>query len=91
MSFDKARVLAGVCWFFLLLATGVTWLSGEAGHISSKLVVLLLTLTFLKGSVIALNFMHLSEAPRLWRYAVMGWLSVTCMVVYIAYSLGVNA
>lgn len=61
----------------LLLATALTWAVGESGWLrgagkASATLVLLLALV--KGAGIALDFMELREAPRLWRWLVLGWL-----------------
>jgi len=61
----------------LLLATALTWAVGESGGLRSAgglSSAFILVLALLKGAAIALDFMELREAPRLWRWLVLGWL-----------------
>lgn len=63
----------------LLLATALTWWLGESGallHGSWPAIALVLGIAWVKGSLIALDFMELRHAPWFWRYVVLGWLSV---------------
>lgn len=61
----------------LLLATALTWAVGESGWLrsaGSASATFILVLALVKGAGIALDFMELREAPRLWRWFVLGWL-----------------
>lgn len=63
----------------LLGATALTWALGESGTLRQggwAAAALVLGLAFAKGVCIALDFMELRHAPRLWRRAVLAWLAL---------------
>ena len=74
---------------FLLLATAVTFAFGEAGLVARTAwpVYVMLSLAFLKGLWIALDFMELRHAPPLWRRLVVGWLAVVVLLILLAWAL----
>ena len=48
----------------------------------------MLGIAFVKGAVVALEFMALRHAPALWRNLSVGWLVLVCTLVGIAYWKG---
>lgn len=76
-------------WLLLVLATVLTWWLGESGAaVRSELLsaAIVLGLAAFKGALIALDYMELRHAPRLWRRLVLGWL-----VLVMALLLGASA
>ena len=65
----------------LALATLASWWLGEGAagsgqHLGQLATALVLALSALKGTLIALDYMELRHAPAMWRRVVMGWLVV---------------
>ncbi|MDP2770149.1 MAG: cytochrome C oxidase subunit IV family protein [Giesbergeria sp.] len=77
-------------WLLLLVITGVTFWMGESGSSASSLAVALvvLGLAFVKGMLVALEFLELREAPALWRWLIAGWLVLVLGLIVLAYALG---
>lgn len=75
-------------WLILLAVTAATyWLgeSGVAGHGSMMPMLILFSLTFVKGVVVILDFLELRHAPALWRWVVLIWLAVVLVGIVLAY------
>ena len=77
MQFTKTDLIFAL----LALATlGSSWLGEGAAvsgqHLGTFATLAVLVLSAFKGSLIALDYMELRSAPKLWRRAVMGWLVV---------------
>lgn len=62
-----------VLWALLIALTFVSWWFGHHVH-AIWLPLLVVGLTAIKGQIIIDWFMELAHAPRLFRYAVGGWL-----------------
>ena len=77
-------------WLLLLVITGVTFWMGESGSSAGSLAVALvvLGLAFVKGMLVALEFLELREAPALWRWLIAGWLVLVLGLIVLAYALG---
>lgn len=80
-------------WLLLLGVTAATFWIGEGGfvgHSAMLPVLLLFALTFVKGLVVILEFLELRHAPALWRWLVIGWLTLVLGLIVLAYwiSLG---
>lgn len=78
---------AWLLWAGLMLATVMTWRLGE-GSGGLLLAAIVLGIAFVKGAVVALEFMALRHAPALWRNLSVGWLVLVCTLVGIAYWKG---
>ena len=65
-------------WLALMAATAITVLLGETGQVQGRAwpVLVMFGLSFVEGAWIALDFMELRHAPRVWRWFVLGWLAV---------------
>lgn len=75
-------------WLLLLGVTAVTFWIGEggfAGHNTMAPVLLLFALTYVKGLVVSLEFLELRHAPALWRWLVIGWLTLVLALIVLAY------
>ncbi|MCE1251467.1 MAG: cytochrome C oxidase subunit IV family protein [Comamonadaceae bacterium] len=71
-------------WVLLLLATALTWWLGESGNaVRAEFVsaAIVLGLAAFKGYLIAMDYMELRHAPRLWRGLVLGWLLVVALAL----------
>lgn len=71
-------------WALLLLATLLTWWLGESGSaVRAEFIsaVIVLGLAAFKGYLIAMDYMELRHAPRLWRSLVLGWLLVVTLAL----------
>jgi len=76
-------------WVVLVMATLVTYALGEsgtAGRAGMWATVLMFALTFVKGTLIALDYMALRQAPLMWRLLIMGWLLVVTVFIIGAYA-----
>jgi len=60
-------------WLVLLALTISAWLAGHRLD-GAWLPLLVLGLAAIKGQLVIDHFMELKHAPRLFRYAVSGWL-----------------
>lgn len=72
---------ADTTFALLALATLASWWLGEGAavsgqHLGTVATLVVLALSGVKGTLIALDYMELRQAPALWRRAVMGWLVV---------------
>lgn len=74
-------------WLVLIVATLFTWRLGESSG-GAALAAVVLGIAFVKGAVIALEFMALRHAPALWRNLALGWLVLVCFLIGIAYWKG---
>ena len=75
-------------WLLLLGVTAITFWIGEGGfvgHSAMLPVLLLFGLTFVKGLVVILEFLELRHAPALWRWLVIGWLTLVLCLILQAY------
>lgn len=84
-----------VVWALLVLATGVTFAAGELQSASVDatgpwLVAAVLVLAGAKGALVALDFMELRHAPRLWRVVVLGWIALVIAGILAAYLKGLS-
>ena len=50
--------------------------------------LVVLGLAFVKGMLVALEFLELREAPALWRWLIAGWLVLVLGLIVLAYALG---
>lgn len=82
---------ATVIWVVLIAATIVTWSVGENGSSGPAVVGLLFTIAFGKGAMIILDYMALRRAPLMWPLLALGWMSLVCALIGIAYWKGLAA
>ena len=84
---NTLRKLPGIdrLWFFLSLATGITWGVADSGRSGMAIVLFVFALAVVKGAVVILDFMELRHAPALWRRVVLGWLLVVVAGILFAY------
>ncbi|MGV6853444.1 MAG: cytochrome C oxidase subunit IV family protein [bacterium] len=81
MSAKTTKTHAGPVFFLLLL---LTFLNAGMGFIdySGKVVIFILVISvWVKGHLIIDYFMHLKNAPKLWRRLIHAWLFVVCSVI----------
>ncbi|AXS79277.1 cytochrome C oxidase subunit IV family protein [Dechloromonas sp. HYN0024] len=72
-------------WLVLLVATGITWYLGEVGAAGTWAIVAMLTIAFVKGRLVILDFMELRTAPLIWRVLLEGWLILVSSLILLAY------
>jgi caa(3)-type oxidase subunit IV len=72
-------------WVVLLIATCATWYLGEVGAAGTAAIVAMLTIAFIKGRLVILDFMELREAPLMWRMILEGWLILVSSLILLAY------
>lgn len=75
----------------LLTATLATWGIGEAGAAGVTAMVAMLVLTFVKGRLIALDYMGLRPVRLFWRGMLVGWLVLVLSLIALAYWIGLSA
>ncbi len=81
-------------WFFLLLATALTFGLGEGGWVLRSglgAVVVVFALAFVKAYWVVYDFMEVRHAPALWRRLLLGWLLVVLGGIVLAYAWGARA
>jgi hypothetical protein len=84
MRFHRADLVFAL----LALATLASWWLGEGAavsgqHLGTAATLAVLALSAFKGTLIALDYMELRQAPALWRRAVMGWLVVVLGLIAV--------
>lgn len=84
MRFTRADLIFAL----LALATLASWWLGEGAagsgqHLGTVATLAVLTLSAVKGALIALDYMELRHAPALWRRVVMGWLGVVLSLIAV--------
>ena len=82
---------ATMIWVILIAATIVTWTVGEAGGSGPAIVGLLFSIAFGKGAMIILDYMALRRAPLMWPVLALGWMTLVCSLIGIAYWKGLGA
>ena len=75
-----------VVWLLLVVATGVTWAVGESGAGGHLAAMAVLAIAALKGGGVALVFMELRDAPRLYGALVLGWLVTVAAIIGVAFA-----
>jgi len=75
----------------LLTATLATWGIGEAGVAGIAAMIAMLVLTFVKGRLIALEYMGLRPIRLFWRAMLIGWLVLVLGLIALAYWIGLSA
>ncbi len=76
-------------WLFLVGATVLAWFTGEGAAAGPLVVAFLFALAFVKGALIVLEYMALRRAPLLWRGITLGWLTLVCALIGLAYWKGI--
>lgn len=84
MRFTRADLIFSL----LALATLASWWLGEGAairgqHLGTVATLAVLTLSAVKGALIALDYMELRHAPALWQRVVMGWLGVVLSLIAV--------
>ena len=90
MRWNKADTIFAL----LALATLASWWLGEGAaasgqHLGTVATLAVLALSAVKGTLIALDYMELRQAPALWRRAVMAWLVVVLGLI-VVFSVGLR-
>lgn len=81
---------ATAIWVVLMAATIVTWTVGENGGAGPAVVGLLFAIAFAKGALIILDYMALRRAPLIWRVLTLGWMTLVCALIGLAYWTGLS-
>lgn len=79
---------ATAVWVVLMTATLITWSVGENGGAGPAIVGLLFSIAFAKGALIILDYMALRRAPLMWPLLALGWMSLVCALIGLAYWTG---
>lgn len=77
-------------WILLVLLTLSTYLIGEAGAVGKISMLLLITLSFLKGQLVANYFMNLRHAHGIWRTIIFAYFLVVGGLIAITYINSLN-
>lgn len=76
-------------WVVLLLATLATFAIGEAGDLlgitGPVAMLLLLSISIVKGRLVVLDFMGLRGVKFFWRSLLIGWLLLVSALIAVAY------
>ena len=77
-------------WLLLLLLTISTYLLGYFNYGGVTVMYVLVITAAIKGALIMREFMELRGVSLLWRIIMYGWLTSVCVVIIIAYIIGIN-
>lgn len=77
-------------WIALVALTAAAWAAGESGAMGPALAAAVLAATFVKGRLVAREFMGLAAVRPLWRGLVLGWLGSVVGLIGLAYWMGVS-
>ena len=69
----------------LLAATVATFEIGERGGAGTAAMAALLTISFIKGRLVVLDFMGLRGVKFFWRSLLVGWLLLVSALIAVAY------
>ncbi|MDD2989629.1 MAG: cytochrome C oxidase subunit IV family protein [Zoogloea sp.] len=76
-------------WVVLLLATLATFAIGETGDMlgitGPVAMLLLLSISIVKGRLVVLDFMGLRGVKFFWRSLLIGWLLLVSALIAVAY------
>ncbi len=76
-------------WVVLLLATLTTFAIGETGDMlgitGPVAMLLLLSISIVKGRLVVLDFMGLRGVKFFWRSLLIGWLLLVSALIAVAY------
>ena len=90
LNIRKISVVDAV-WLALLAGTLLTWWLDASGRLDAPqhgwAVALIYVLAWLKGAAVQLEFMELRHAPRLWRRAMLGALTLMVAGVWLGWAL----
>jgi len=77
-------------WLFMVAATAFAWFVADHGMGGPLVVMLLFSLAYMKSALVILDFMAVRHAPKLWRVVMLGWLTAVCLLIGLAYWIGLN-
>jgi hypothetical protein len=78
-------------WAALLAATAITWALGDSAYANAApawAVPMIFVLAGFKGAWVILDFMELRHAPAVWRWLLLGWLTLVCGVIVLLWVAG---
>lgn len=78
-------------WLILMALTLVTLTIGELGLSGMPVIAFLMTMTFIKGRMVADYFMGLKMVAWRWRIIVLLYLVIVCTLIAIAYYLSLGS
>lgn len=81
---------AAIIWAILIAATMLTWTIGEGGRAGPAVAGLLFAIAFVKGALIILDYMALRRAPLMWPMLALGWMTLVCSLIGLAYWKGLG-
>ena len=73
----------------LLIATVATFEIGERGVAGPAAMAMLLTISFIKGRLVVLDFMGLRGVKFFWRGLLLGWLLLVSTLIAVAYWIAI--
>lgn len=76
-----------IIWIILVILTIFAYLLGYLKYINTFFVLILLLSTFIKGQLIIDYFMGLKKVQLKYRMIPILWLSITIMLIAVAYYL----
>lgn len=76
-----------IIWIILVILTIFAYLLGYLKYINTFFVLILLLSTFIKGQLIIDYFMGLKKVQLKYRMIPTLWLSITIMLIAVAYYL----
>lgn len=74
-----------LAWMALLGTTLLSWWLAEGTQLQGPeplAITAVVALSGFKGYVIALDFLELRHAPRIWRNALLAWLAFVLLAIY---------
>ncbi|GAA4808904.1 hypothetical protein GCM10011365_17020 [Marinicella pacifica] len=74
-------------WLMLVLLTLITYCLSFIDTNGTAIMLVLMTVAFVKGVMIIRDYMGLKGVSLLWKIIMYGWLTVVCLVILVAYLL----
>lgn len=74
-------------WLWLMALTFISTFIGEVIDHKVLFIVTVLSIVFLKGQQIIDIFMELADAPKLWRWLLLGYVTVLPAIIGLIYLL----
>lgn len=74
-------------WLMLVLLTLITYGLSFIDTNGTAIMLVLMTVAFVKGVMIIRDYMGLKGVSLLWKVIMYGWLTIVCLAIVVAYLL----
>ena len=85
MMHERSQHFYTTIWLLLLVLTATTFLIGETGIVGKIAMISLMSISFVKGQLIANYFMRLRHVHLMWRGIIFAYFLIVACLIAIAY------